>query len=466
MHEQVQKFLEAVKPFREDYVAAELRTVAYRWKSDWINLATRAVLVTRKPDSRRPSIALKDMPDLLLTEAVLPVGDLRHVVEVFETGNLEVKGESINCRRANPPTPYSPFYRSYTRRWAREQLGLDTHCHALSGGENTIQATIGNDGFDRLESKVAALRTPFTGLGDLVRAYTGGTAMAGSWSYSTFEVIAPVWVRLAQDCRLGSRGITLKAFMREGHEPDLASVGVVQSDATAILHRKRIRLVTGRKTRDGDILITAETPLDRRTNRVTLLLSYRSELVDRSELFRNRVGKWNPKVSIVDSVDRDLRKLKEGLAGKAREPGGAFEQAMVTLLTLLGFSCLHVGRDERNPDIVAWALDPAVVFVVECTIAEPDLRNKTTKFAARLRHTQAVAPTSRVFGILATTLAKSVINPADLERLKADKIILIDGGRLNELEAIADLGAGAGEALEKLQSFASSEGISEVKISE
>src|SRR3990170_5285095 len=151
--------------------------------------------------------------------------------------------------------------------------------------------------------------------------------------------------------------------MREGHEPDLASVGVVQSDATAILHRKRIRLVTGRKTRDGDILITAETPLDRRTNRVTLLLSYRSELVDRSELFRNRVGKWNPKVSIVDSVDRDLRKLKEGLAGKAREPGGAFEQAMVTLLTLLGFSCLHVGRDERNPDIVAWALDPAVVFV-------------------------------------------------------------------------------------------------------
>ncbi len=142
------------------------------------------------------------------------------------------------------------------------------------------------------------------------------------------------------------------------------------------------------------------------------------------------------------------------MRGEVKTSGAGLEQAFLELLTFLGFSCVHTGYSERNADLLAWADDPSVVFVVECTIGGPDLRGKATKFAARLRHIDSVASDSRPVGIMATTLSRESINPADLERLKTDRIILVDSEGLDELIGLADRGGSIGEALELLRNFA------------
>lgn len=464
MNEQAQKLLEAILPFREDYVAMHVRTIAFRWKKQWMNLATRALLVTQRPKPTRPLTALPGLPELLLEEAISPIGELERLLQVLDTGELTLKGTPINCKRVNPPdSPYSAYFRSYTRSGARDWLGLDTYCCCLAGSEGTIEKTIGHDGFERLESRIASVETPFRGVGDLVQAYTGHMTIGGSRSYSTIEIIAPLWIRLGSDCTLDSRKIVVAALMRKGHNREDVSVGLVQSDGQEVVSRNRRQFSKAVLAREANLYLETQYRLSGRANRVTLLLSYKGELVDRLELFRNRIGGRNPKMAVVASVDPGLDRLREGIGGKAKKPGAGFEEAIVTLLSLLGFSCLHVGGEDRNPDVIAWAVDPAAVFVIECTTAEPDLRNKATKFAARLRHLRTMAAESEVIGILATTLPQDAINPADLERLKTDRVILIDAGGLEELAKLADNGASVGEAVEKLQQFASAQHISQLR---
>ena len=115
-------------------------------------------------------------------------------------------------------------------------------------------------------------------------------------------------------------------------------------------------------------------------------------------------------MGIVSAIDSELTEYHQGIAGRKRKTGGGFEQAMMALLTFLGFSCIHTGDGSENPDILAWGPDPSIVYVFECTVAEPDLRGKSTKFATRIRHIKYQNPQSTVIGILATILHREMIN--------------------------------------------------------
>ena len=64
-----------------------------------------------------------------------------------------------------------------------------------------------------------------------------------------------------------------------------------------------------------------------------------------------------------------------------------------------------------------------------------------------------------VVGLLVTTLAREVINPADLERLKSDNVILVDERGLGRLLALARGGSSLGEALEVLEVLASEQNL-------
>jgi len=300
---------------------------------------------------------------------------------------------------------------------------------------------------------------PFDGIADLVRTFTGYQRMQTASPYSSYELVAPVWVRFGPNCAIKSARIYVEVLMRSGHNPGNVSLGVIQKDSNRILARGRHRLnvKTGRETEQ--ITLAQEIPFLRAADRVTLFLSYQGDRVDQLELHRNRVSGANPRMSVLASVDPNLKSFGEGLRGELIKPGRGFERSFLALLSFLGFSCIHVGTDQNSPDILAWALSPAVVFVVECTTDQPDLRNKATKFASRLRHVRSVSRTSEPVGVMAATLSKEEVNPADLERLKSDSILLVDSNGLGQLLQLAERGGSVGEALELLEEFASSQSL-------
>lgn len=431
--------------------------VAFKWQDSWVNLSTRAVLSVQASGPLKPPDIIPTLQDLRVELARFGSGYLDELLRIFQQGSLAWRGQDIIFRRvegARFGKEYSPSFRGLSRRSSHRLLGIDTRAFVLSGSEAGVQAALGYEGLETLKSRIASLSQPFDGVGDLVRTFTGYPDIERTSYYSSLEIVAPIWLRLGPDCSMKSRDLDVRAQLRKGFSPDEASLGVIAREGNAVLQRVRKTLRTIPRKRPGEYSLEAEVALSPEVDNVSILLSYRGDLADQVDLFRNRIGSRNPKMGVVSAIDAELESFLVRLAGTQKRPGGGLEQAFVTLLTFLGFSCLHVGHDERNPDILAWALDPGLAFVIECTTAEPDLRNKATKFASRLRHIASVSQTKEVVGLLVTTLSREAINPADRERLKADNVILVDQEGIDRLRKLAQGGGSLGEALEVVEGLA------------
>ncbi len=132
----VRRFLEAIREVREDFKAIEVRVVAFRWNSQWVNLSTRATLSTRHAHEFRLEPAPPDLPDLKVDGASLPMTHFDNLLGVFETGEFSWGETSINVTRilnAEFGAPYSPSFSTYQRNRSRDWLGIDTLCFEISG---------------------------------------------------------------------------------------------------------------------------------------------------------------------------------------------------------------------------------------------------------------------------------------------------------------------------------------------
>lgn len=457
MAEPIADFLGAIQRYEEDFKSIEVRMVAFKWQDAWVNLSTRAVLSVHASEPFKPAEAIPTLRDLRVELGRFGFSYLDELLRVFKQGSLAWKGHDIIFRRVEGERfgkEYTPSFRSLSRHWSQRQLGIDTRAFLLSGSEAGVQAALGHEGLETLKSRIASLPQPFDGLGDFVRTFTGYPDIDRTSYYSSLEIIAPIWLRLRPDSSMKSRKLQVRAQLRRGFSPDQASLGVIVKEGDIVLQRIRKTLMATPKKRTSEYSLEAGSPLPSESDNVSVLLSYRGDLVDQMDLFRNRIGSRNPKMGVVSAIDAELESFLAGLGGTQKKPGGGLEQAFLTLLTFLGFSCLHIGRDERNPDILAWAQDPGVAFVIECTTAEPDIRNKATKFASRLRYIASVSRTGEVVGLLVTTLSREVINPADRERLKVDNVILVDQQGIDRLRKLAEGGGSLGEALEVLEALA------------
>ncbi len=107
------------------------------------------------------------------------------------------------------------------------------------------------------------METPFDGITDLVKTYTGYDHIQDSSSYSRFELVAPLWIRFDPGCLLDSRVAVARAFLRGGHEVDQASVGFIQMEGSQVVRRDRKPLrVVGEIGEAQHLLVETETSLD------------------------------------------------------------------------------------------------------------------------------------------------------------------------------------------------------------
>lgn len=95
----------------------------------------------------------------------------------------------------------------------------------------------------------------------------------------------------------------------------------------------------------------------------------------------------NPRLAIHQIFDEDLELLRRMLLKPDTDKPYAFENAVSTLLNLLGFSVTNYGRIpklQRGPDIIA--ISPAGhVGITECTVGLPNENDKLAKLVQRVK---------------------------------------------------------------------------------
>jgi len=131
MVDSTERFLESIELFKEDFRSLEIRMVAFRWQTGWVNLSTRALLSTSEPAPVKPPVRLPTLPNLKVEFARLDFNYLYTLMRVFQEGSLSWKDEEIMFRRVEGPRfgkEYSPSFRSYSRHSSQRSLGIDTRC--------------------------------------------------------------------------------------------------------------------------------------------------------------------------------------------------------------------------------------------------------------------------------------------------------------------------------------------------
>lgn len=95
---------------------------------------------------------------------------------------------------------------------------------------------------------------------------------------------------------------------------------------------------------------------------------------------------FNSRYAAYQSIDPQLSTLRDYLATESKKPGEDFEVGVAALLTILGFSVLHLGkraaRLQEGPDMLA-TTPQGNMAIVECTIGHLTNNDKLSKLTLR-----------------------------------------------------------------------------------
>lgn len=129
--------------------------------------------------------------------------------------------------------------------------------------------------------------------------------------------------------------------------------------------------------------------------------------------------RFNPRHAIHQVFDDDLELLKRMLLKPETDKPYVFENAVSTLMNLLGFSVSNYGRIpklQRGPDVIA--ISPSDdIQVIECTIG---LINENDKLSKLVQRSKLIRDKLNITGYAFLQLQAIVMTPLPREEVKAD----------------------------------------------
>lgn len=182
------------------------------------------------------------------------------------------------------------------------------------------------------------------------------------------------------------------------------------------------------------------------------VLRYGGEVLDDRDIVRPPMFEKNPPMVAHEVFDPGLKILEEALSGRRKEH--AFECAIGWLLSFCGFRPLTYGSVQlANPevDVLAYAPEHNAILGVECTLQQPNIKDKMRKFFHRCQTIRGKLRRHHVMGALATPLLANEVPPADKDEAAENDIALLTGERLKQLLQMAQAGASSGEVLDFIQ---------------
>lgn len=428
--DQVQLFREAIEPFISLWRSIDLRVIAHISKeSHWLFSSVRAVLDHQDALASR-RIDLPSIPRVLVAHERWEIGRLDELLASVSNAELKVKGEVVQLKSLDGQSlrpMRTPSFGRWDRARCRSEFGIDFASFVLRGWESI--SGLSHEDIDAIEAALRCAEPPWDGLVDIRENFVRYRKdLASNLTYASFEVVAPLGLRLFQASDLEANKVLAIVETSSPTIPKEVSLSVIAKLPDGAIERIR-HPMSVREEKQSAVI-----PLPKEPSKASLILTYGGLDVDRMEFFRTA----NPRFRVLEELGAGTETLWTFFE-EAR--GRPLEDAFALLLHLLGFSPAHYGATDLDaPDIVAYPDVDTWLLVVECTGQEPELGNKMTKLASRAKRISQ-ATGLETHRAVVTTLPRSVIGRTDLEKATAEDIAIISRDEVRRLIQMIKEGA-------------------------
>jgi hypothetical protein len=400
------EFVKQIKPFNSLWNSARVTCVAVGRPHERRSVTIRIVLregELPKGQAHRQVTCLHPTPEFLIAVVDFPkiaaVEILRSAIDKFQV-NLETDS-TVDCILLRWPLPgdsvdqtqpprlsgfswQAPF--RYEKLWARNQLGEDRTCVALTGIGDNIGTPVPDQLRRDVGSKLRRDPPHFDGIEGLYETLLPGLRH-GSIDPKVVQVVFPLPLDMEQteDGRLALRtpSVAVEGQMRIvlNFKPvnRAAALQVTHSGAEPTANGKAIEWRWEVPWQLGDEFGKAS-------------LFYAGEEVSNVDL-RRWPGAGTLRAAVDCYFDPDHKLLQEALFGKTEKEGrvgraqDAFEMAVIRLMNLLGIPLVWYGKGAlpRRSDAAGLVdeKENRVVVLAECTVEKPEAKFSVLKERAQ-----------------------------------------------------------------------------------
>lgn len=323
--------------------------------------------------------------------------------------------------------PFSERLSYFSELINRQSWESDLHLKILG---NTVHLT-NPVTLTKIDNSLRCASLPFDGLNDLCR-WLSLSEPYSTQSSITLRANPPVDLIL-NECSLesGRLKLTIRAVWNLDFQDIFLSIRPIpgKTSTRIFIHQKIVWKRYQKGIRQGNIEIDLEN-----VDSVLVILMLKQSLVRRN-WFEDPARAVNYRLIAVQSFDKDLKDLKQGLSPEGNE-SRKFEKAVALLMYILGFTQAQPLGTE-SPDIIA-ATPRGRIIVVECTVKISDAHSKIGKLVQRRGAVLEALrvgghATREVIAILVCALTKDQIPTVDSKEWYENRILLVTKPDLEEL---------------------------------
>ena len=454
--ESIKRFTAQIEKLKGHWQSLDIRIVSVRASDKRLNLGTRIILDTKKPARDAQTKSLLATQHVEITQTTRHVDRLPDIISQLEKGALKVGANEIlhgMFKGGKLEQPSFMGYQSYRRSERRHSPYMDLTCFYLQAlGEplGNICSSANIDA-DELDWELRASAYPFDGLNDLGRSFLEVDEAFASNRVVILEVIAPVYVTLADSSELSEGKLTLAVRAQCEIPGDQLTISTILFVPGGGAMRSRSTLEGAELAQDDGISVL-RTEIDTEAYAAHAFLSFRGVGIDSMLVYNQKVTLENPRILVHHHFDPELAALREYLFSE-KAKGKQLEFAVSWLLHMCGFSVQLYGhssiiRDET--DMMAFVPGTDYVLAVECTGGLPDVKNKLSKLSSRARQVQQNLEYQKVVAVLVTSMRRHEVPVTEREKAGKEGIALVGADEMTELLNAAERQTAPVKILEQL----------------
>ena len=435
MTEEVEKFLNLIRPYEGAYKSLDIRVIAYKVRDQWVNLATQITLKVSPPQKLKITDNLPKSTDLLVLQTIKPYCELRVVLEGLSQGRLDLEDKLISYNRPDSDRP-APFLRLACRTYARGQWtqyqGRDFKYTILTGDGESIGSIVADT--DEFDCRLRSLEHPYDGSEDLARNFLSLNRSLNRHETTYIGVVAPSYLRFGEKCSTKNRKLFLEIESYYNVKRGALKLGIIEHVTERL--QKRYSLKPGKfYTKPYKQKFSIVRKIGACLS-VDVFLILNKDVVDRVKLYNLAHLLANPAIKMYHHFDPELKILSQNLQGKGNDPGKDFEKAIGLLLGLCGFLWYPYGMIPKIVDAVdGIALIPGTRkgLIYECTVDLPDGNNKLSKLSKRAKELSSLLKNYNLRPVIFTALTSTSIPATELRKAGVETISLATEENIEKL---------------------------------
>jgi hypothetical protein len=373
----------------------------------------------------RPSDDIDSFLDDLKKGVVSVAGRQLHV------GFFDKEGKWVTDRQ----TFQGGFYKKGGNYVDPERLaGASMWMHGAKIEEVTNQRLTLTD----LKDRWNVLRNPFRDGNDVVTSFFKFGHYSDNGESAFIGVLASVPMYLKDPIGFDGESFSFGVTAPKTTDFGKLTIGEVVTRTDGPSVRKSSRPpIKAYKEESGALVLRRTTPARHVTNSY-VILRYDGVPLDEKSVENPSPTRMNPAIEVHKTFDPDLKTFEEFLYREKQE--NAFEHALSWLMTFCGLPPLVYGTSKKlKPEIdlcVCSAAHRAIVGL-ECTIDQPNIKEKMSKLYHRCQNIRAALPDYQVIPVVASRLKFSDVPPTEVSNAEKNHIALLTEEKLRKLLQMA-----------------------------